>query len=78
MNGSKSPCQSQFGSNAQPLGGSLGVVTSARGAVEFQKQTFKTPILDLLIKIYKKHRIKLSILFVDQENTGVLKITIKT
>ena len=39
MNGSDTPCQDQFGSNARPMGGTLGLCPSAGGAVEFQKQT---------------------------------------
>ena len=37
--GSNCPCQDQFGSNARPLGGALGLCHGGGGAVEFQKQT---------------------------------------
>ena len=37
--GGKKPCQDQFGSNARPMEGSLGLCPSAGGAIEFQKQT---------------------------------------
>jgi hypothetical protein len=37
--GSNAPCQDQFGSNARPMGGSLGLCHGGGGAVEFQKLT---------------------------------------
>ena len=39
VDGSKAPCQDQFGSNARPMGGSLGLCHGGGGAVEFQKLT---------------------------------------
>ncbi len=39
VDGSESPCQDQFGSNARPMGGALGLCQAAGGAIEFQKHS---------------------------------------
>ena len=42
VNGGAAPCQDQFGSNARPMGGSLGLCQAAGGAVEFQSSAHRT------------------------------------